>query len=83
MLPEPGSCGDWREQKYSNRLDVGYNSVEFVLRFSQERVEDRGRPVVEVVTNPAFAKAFSETLASAVHRFENRFGRIPETEDAD
>jgi hypothetical protein len=70
----------WPEQRYSNHLDVGFNSVEFLLRFGQSREGDHETPVLEIVTTPAFARAFNITLAEALSRYEARFGPIPKVE---
>jgi hypothetical protein len=76
-----GQAKAWSEQRYSNRLDVGFNSVEFLLRFGQSREGDRETPVLELVTTPAFARAFNLTLAEALNRYEARFGPIPDVQD--
>jgi Protein of unknown function (DUF3467) len=65
------------EQHYSNHLEVGFNSVEFLLRFGQAH-EGHETSVSELVTTPTFARAFSVTLAEALSRYEARFGPIPE-----
>lgn len=78
-MPDKGSHS--LEQPYSNHLEVGFNALEFVLRFSQTRGDDPPRTAVEIVTNPAFARAFSLTLAEAISSYEARFGPIPGTED--
>ncbi len=69
------------EQHYSNHLEVGFNALEFLLRFAQARGDEPPRPLLEVVTNPAFARAFSATLAEAVTSYEERFGPIPDAND--
>jgi hypothetical protein len=69
------------EQRYSNHLEVGFNSVEFLLRFGQQRDGDRTTRVMELVTTPAYARAFSATLAEALSEYEARFGPIPDVKD--
>jgi hypothetical protein len=81
-MPSDTDSGRARpEQRYSNHLEVGFNAVEFLLRFGQAREDDPGSPVLEVVTNPTFAKAFSRTLAEAVQRYEARFGPVADADD--
>ena len=81
MPPGTGPRDELREQLYSNHLEVGFNALEFLLRFAQARGDEVPRPLLEVVTNPAFARAFSVTLAEAVNSYEERFGPIPDTDD--
>lgn len=78
MSFDKGQAGARPEQHYSNYLEVGFNSVEFVLRFGQASEGDRETAVLELVTTPTFARAFSLTLAEALSRYEARFGPIPE-----
>jgi hypothetical protein len=75
---DPGHARARPEQRYSNQLEVGFNSVEFLLRFGQAREGDHETPVLEIVTAPAFARAFSLTLVEALNSYEARFGPIPE-----
>lgn len=76
-----GPRDELREQLYSNHLEVGFNALEFLLRFAQARGDEVPRPLLEVVTSPAFARAFSLTLAEAVNSYEERFGPIPDAEN--
>ena len=67
---------------YSNFLTVGFNAFEFVLGFGDFRGADPApRPVVSVVTSPAFAKAFSEALVQSIADYESRHGEIPDVTD--
>lgn len=81
MPPGKGPQEDLSEQHYSNHLDVGFNQVEFMLVFGQVREGSASRAVCELVTNPTFAKAFSQTMAEAIDQFERRYGRIPDPKD--
>ena len=78
MSFDKGQTDARSEQHYSNHLEVGFNSVEFLLRFAQAREGGRETAVLELVTTPTFAQAFSHTLAEALSRYEARFGPIPE-----
>jgi len=63
---------------YANYLNVGYNDAEFVLDFGQfYQDEDQRRVTVRIVTNPSYAKNFSEALAMAVRKHEREFGPVP------
>jgi hypothetical protein len=75
---DKGQAGARPEQRYSNHLEVGFNSVEFLLRFGQAREGTHETAILELVTTPTFARAFSLTLAEALSRYEARFGPIPE-----
>lgn len=61
---------------YSNFLEVGYNTFEFVLQFSQRHdgQEQPARKCIRVVTSPFYAKRFSELLAKSIRRYERDHG---------
>jgi hypothetical protein len=64
---------------YSNHLQVGYNAFEFLLEFAQFREKDTDVvKVIAIVTSPAFAKAFAQTLSDSIAGYEQRFGAIPD-----
>lgn len=64
---------------YSNHLQVGYNAFEFLLEFGQFRETDTDVVnVTAIVTSPAFAKAFAQTLSDSIANYEQRFGEIPD-----
>jgi hypothetical protein len=52
-MPEKEPRAQALEQHYSNHLEVGFNALEFLLRFAQARGDEPPRPLLEVVTNPA------------------------------
>jgi len=62
---------------YVNCLEVGFNAVEFVLRFGQLTTGD-GDPATQadLITTPAHAKAFLITLQESLRDYEARFGEI-------
>lgn len=64
---------------YANYFRVGHNAFEFVLDFGQcYPPGDDDRFHSRVITTPAYAKAFSETLRDSIARYEEVFGTIPE-----
>jgi hypothetical protein len=70
---------DVSSASYSNHLCIGWSAFEFMLAFSQYREGDEGPlAVASLVTAPAFAKAFLNTLNESIASYEERFGQIPE-----
>jgi hypothetical protein len=68
---------DSLEGRYANFLAVGHNAFEFVLDFGQSYSSDLQRHTyTRVITAPSYAKAFLETLASSLNRYETEFGLI-------
>ncbi|HWA72778.1 MAG TPA: DUF3467 domain-containing protein [Polyangiaceae bacterium] len=62
---------------YVNCLEVGFNAVELILRFSQLTASD-SEPATQadLITTPAHAKAFLLTLQQSLRDYEARFGEI-------
>jgi hypothetical protein len=70
------------EGKYANAFKVGYNAFEFLLDFGQATPSgDGARFHSRIITSPAFAKAFLETLQESVDEYEKAFGVIPRASD--
>jgi hypothetical protein len=66
------------EGRYANALKVGHNAFEFLLEFGQTTEDDSEvRCLCRIVTSPAYAKAFLQTLQESIERYEETFGRIP------
>lgn len=66
---------------YVNFLKVGSQTNEFFLSFGQLAAQgDTAHLVAALVTSPAHAKAMSRALATAVERYEEQFGPLPEAE---
>jgi hypothetical protein len=66
---------------YSNHLRVGWNAFEFLLQFGQFRENDaEAMSVNSIVTSPAFAKAFFQTLRDSIAGYEKQFGEIPDVD---
>lgn len=67
-----------REGRYANVLQVGHNAFEFVLDFGQDYQE--GREVqwhTRIVTGPAYARAFCETLRASLMQYDQSYGALP------
>ena len=65
--------------RYANYLKVGFNAFEFVLDFSQQFSENEKLAwYTRIITNPVYAKAFSEVLRKSVEQYENVYGTISE-----
>lgn len=71
--------GNAPEGKYANYLEVGYNAFEFIFDFGQ-LYKAGERPIIHtrIVTSPAYAKAFLETLGNTLGQYERGFGEIRE-----
>jgi hypothetical protein len=77
-----GSDSDESDPLYSNFLKVGFNAFEFLLGFGNYRsADEEPRKVRSIVTSPAFAKAFSNTLSKSIEDYEVRYGKIPDVAD--
>lgn len=67
------------EARYSNHLEIGQNSFEFVLEFGQLYGEgDTALIHTRIVTSPYYAKRFSELLRECVERHEAAVAPIPD-----
>ena len=65
------------EGRYANGLQVGYNAFEFVFDFLQQYGDSmEAQTHTRVITSPAYAKAFLETLAMSIAHYEREFGVI-------
>jgi hypothetical protein len=65
------------EGRYANGLQVGHNAFEFVLDFQQQYGDGMGAQThTRVVTSPAYAKTFLETLTMSIAGYEREFGVI-------
>ena len=62
------------EGKYVNYFKVGHNAFEFVLDFGQSYLENPAPQMhTRIVTSPAYAKAFLETLRESLAQYESSF----------
>jgi len=69
------------EARYSNHLEIGQNSFEFVLEFGQLYGESEKALIhTRIVTSPFYAKQFSEILRECLRRHEEAVGPIPDHE---
>ena len=67
---------------YANYLKVGFNAFEFILDFSQKFSENEKLALyTRIITNPVYAKAFSEVLQESVKQYEAVHGTIPDGND--
>jgi hypothetical protein len=71
-----------QRRSYVNALRVGFTAFECVLVFAVLDDED-SEPVTvaELVTGPVHAKAFLDALRTAIARYEQQFGLIPEFDE--
>ena len=68
--------------KYANYLKVGFNAFEFILDFSQYFPENKKLHLfTRIITNPMYAKAFSDVLQESVRQYETAHGAIPDGND--
>jgi hypothetical protein len=79
----PSNCSSQKDKKlegkYANYFAVGYNAHEFIFDFGQNYSEnDQAELFARIVTNPASAKAFFETLQKSISQYEQSFGVIAE-----
>lgn len=59
------------EGKYVNYFKVGHNAFEFVLDFGQSYLENEDPQIhTRIVTSPAYAKAFLDTLRESLAQYE-------------
>jgi hypothetical protein len=69
----PGNLGGC----YANYLKVGHNAFEFVFDFEQNYADLGGlRRQARILTAPAYAKEFLDTIKKAVDCYERAFGAI-------
>jgi hypothetical protein len=62
------------EGKYANHFKVGHNAFEFVLDFGQSYMGDQEPQLhTRIITSPAYAKAFSDTLQKSIVRYDRTF----------
>lgn len=62
------------EGKYANYFKVGHNAFEFVLDFGQSYSEDQEPQLhTRIITSPAYAKAFLDTLQESLVHYERTF----------
>ena len=65
------------EGRYANHFAVGHNANEFVFDFGQSYAgNDEAELYTRVVTSPAYAKAFFDTLKASIEQYEQAFGDI-------
>ena len=79
MRDEHKECQDANplEGRYANYFEVGHNAFEFILEFGQRYLEgEDAKSHTRIVTSPAYAKAFLETLRNSVSKYEQLFGAI-------
>jgi hypothetical protein len=65
---------------YANYLQVGENQFEFVLEFGTHYPDKLSEAEIHtrLITNPHYAKLFSELLSEAIRQHEQKNGRILE-----
>ena len=62
------------EGKYVNYFEVGHNAFEFILDFGQSYAGNQEAQLhTRIVTSPAYAKAFLETLRESIEQYERSF----------
>lgn len=62
------------EGKYVNYFEVGHNAFEFVLDFGQSYAGSQEPQMhTRIVTSPAYAKVFLETLRESIEQYERSF----------
>jgi len=62
------------EGKYVNYFEVGHNAFEFILDFGQFYGEDEEPQLhTRIITSPAYAKVFLETLRESIEQYERSF----------
>ena len=87
MREESNKCQESNllEGKYVNYFKVGHNAFEFIIDFGQSYEENPDpRMHTRIVTSPAYAKAFLETLHESIVRYERIFASnvvSPDSED--
>ena len=65
------------EGKYANYLKVGHNAVEFILDFGQYYPgSEEAELYTRIITNPAYAKDFFNTLKKSIKQYEKKFEPI-------
>ena len=65
------------EGRYANHFAVGYNACEFIFDFGQSYTEnEQAELYTRVITSPAYAKAFLNTLLGSIEQYEQTFGDI-------
>jgi hypothetical protein len=76
MCDKPSKCQESNplEGKYVNYFKVGHNAFEFVLDFGQSYVENSEPQIhTRIVTSPAYAQAFLETLRESLEQYQRHF----------
>lgn len=69
------------EGRYANDFQVGHNAFEFVLDFGQRYHDSpEGWWHTRIVTGPAYALAFLETLRASIAEYQQTYGAIPGSE---
>jgi hypothetical protein len=74
---EPARDSEKLEGRYANYFKVGHNAFEFVLDAGQ--FYPQGGEVqlhTRIITSPAYAKVWLETLHDSIERYEKAFGVI-------
>jgi len=63
--------------RYANYFKVGHNAFEFVFDFGQSQGESGDVAIhARIITAPAYAKAFMETLKESITEYEKEFDTI-------
>ena len=76
MCDKQNKCGESNllEGRYVNYFEVGHNAFEFILDFGQSYLGNQEAQLhTRIVTSPAYAKAFLETLRESVEQYERSF----------
>jgi hypothetical protein len=70
------------EGSYTNYFQVGQNRVEFVLEFGVHYPDKQVEAEIHtrLITNPHYAKCFSDVLRDAIRQHQRKNGRIAKEE---
>ena len=70
------------EGRYANYFKVGHNAFEFVIDFGQYYPEtDQADLYTRIITSPAYAKAFLETLTKSIKQYEKKYWSISKDDE--
>jgi hypothetical protein len=82
FLPEMNSDAGNEESRelYANYFRVGFNSAEFLLDFGRHFEGGPDYFIQRIITAPLHAKELLALLAQSLCSYEERFGKIRESE---
>lgn len=70
------------EAQYANSFRVGYNAFEILLDFGKLSGEGKKAKLhSRIITTPALAEAFFETLKQSLDDYRTGYGAIPKETD--